>query len=98
MLLGLLLARQGIATILLEAHADFNREFRGDTIHPAIMDILNEVCLAERLLETVPHTMVRRIVLPLQGPNPVAVDFARLVLQGGGLPGDGVRRLGWVIL
>jgi 2-polyprenyl-6-methoxyphenol hydroxylase-like FAD-dependent oxidoreductase len=83
MLLGLLLARQGIATILLEAHADFDREFRGDTIHPAIMDILNEVCLAERLLETVPHTTVRSIVLPLQGPNPVAVDFAHL---GGRFP------------
>src|SRR5438067_7335526 len=40
MILGLLLARQGIPTTLLEAHADFDREFRGDSIHPAIMDIL----------------------------------------------------------
>jgi 2-polyprenyl-6-methoxyphenol hydroxylase-like FAD-dependent oxidoreductase len=82
-LLALLLARQGIATSLLEAHADFDREFRGDTIHPAIMDILNEVGLAGRLLETVPHTKVRSIVPPLPGPNQITVDFAHL---GGQFP------------
>jgi 2-polyprenyl-6-methoxyphenol hydroxylase-like FAD-dependent oxidoreductase len=82
-LLGLLLARQGIPTTLLEAHADFDREFRGDTIHPAIMEILDEVGLAQRLLETVPHTEVRRIVPPIGGPNPLVVDFARL---GGPFP------------
>jgi 2-polyprenyl-6-methoxyphenol hydroxylase-like FAD-dependent oxidoreductase len=42
-LLSLLLARQGIGTILLESHADFDRDFRGDTIHPAIMEILDEI-------------------------------------------------------
>jgi 2-polyprenyl-6-methoxyphenol hydroxylase-like FAD-dependent oxidoreductase len=82
-LLGLLLARQGSPTTLLESHADFDRDFRGDTIHPAIMDILDEVGLAQRLLETVPHTKVHRIIPPLPGPNPVAVDFANL---GGKFP------------
>jgi 2-polyprenyl-6-methoxyphenol hydroxylase-like FAD-dependent oxidoreductase len=77
-LLGLLLARQGIPTTLLEAHADFDREFRGDTIHPAIMEILDALGLAQRLLETDPHTKVRRLVPPLGGPNPLVVDFARL--------------------
>jgi 2-polyprenyl-6-methoxyphenol hydroxylase-like FAD-dependent oxidoreductase len=83
MLLALLLARQGIAATLLEAHADFDREFRGDTIHPAIMDILNEVGLAERLLQTVPHTKVRSIAPPLPGPSQFTVDFAHL---GGQFP------------
>src|SRR4030088_3099956 len=83
MLLALLLARQAIPTTLLEAHADFDRDFRGDTIHPAIMDILDEVGLAQTLLESVPHTKVRRIVPPLPGPNPVAADFGNL---GGKFP------------
>ncbi len=83
MLLGLLFARQGIMTTLLESHADFDREFRGDTIHPAIMDILNEVGLAGRLLETVPHTKVRSVVPPLPGPTQITVDFAHL---GGQFP------------
>jgi 2-polyprenyl-6-methoxyphenol hydroxylase-like FAD-dependent oxidoreductase len=83
MLLALLLARQGIATTLLEAHANFDREFRGDTIHPAIMDILNEIGLAQRLLEQVPHTTVRRVVLPLPAPDPIAVEFANV---GGRFP------------
>ncbi len=82
-LLRLLFARQGIKTTLLEGHADFDREFRGDTIHPAIMDILNEMGLADRLLETVPHTKVRSIIPSLRGPNPVAVDFTHL---GGQFP------------
>jgi flavin-dependent dehydrogenase len=71
-LLALLLARQGIATALLEAHTDFEREFRGDTIHPAILDILDEVGLAKTLLETVPHTKVRRLVphSPAECPSP----------------------------
>jgi 2-polyprenyl-6-methoxyphenol hydroxylase-like FAD-dependent oxidoreductase len=81
-LLALLLARQGIATTLLEAHTDFERDFRGDTIHPAILDILDEVGLATRLLETVPHTRVRPVP-PFSGAVPITVDFARL---GGKFP------------
>jgi 2-polyprenyl-6-methoxyphenol hydroxylase-like FAD-dependent oxidoreductase len=53
--LALLLARQGVAVTLLEAHHDFEREFRGDTIHPSVMEILDEIGLAERLLQ-LPHT------------------------------------------
>jgi len=40
-ILSLLLARQGIRVLLLEAHEDFDRDFRGDTIHPAILEILD---------------------------------------------------------
>ena len=77
-LLALLLARQGIATTLLEAHTDFERDFRGDTIHPAILDILDDVGLATRLLETVPHTEVRRVVPPFSGEVSITVNFATL--------------------
>ena len=74
-ILALLLARQGIPTVLLESHADFDRDFRGDTIHPAIMQILDEIGLANRLLETVPHTKVHRVVPPLPGGTPPSIDF-----------------------
>jgi 2-polyprenyl-6-methoxyphenol hydroxylase-like FAD-dependent oxidoreductase len=50
-ILALLLARQGVPVTLLEAHLDFERDFRGDTIHPSVMEILDELGLAERLLK-----------------------------------------------
>jgi 2-polyprenyl-6-methoxyphenol hydroxylase-like FAD-dependent oxidoreductase len=49
--LALLLARQGISVILLEAHKNFERDFRGDTIHPAILEVISEIGLADRLLQ-----------------------------------------------
>src|SRR5947209_20432327 len=49
--LALLLARQGIDVTLLEAHTDFDRDFRGDTIHLAVLEILDELDLAEPLLQ-----------------------------------------------
>jgi 2-polyprenyl-6-methoxyphenol hydroxylase-like FAD-dependent oxidoreductase len=56
--LALLLARQGIPTTLLEAHMDFDRDFRGDTIHPSVMQLMEELGLVERLHQ-LPHTKVR---------------------------------------
>src|SRR3954465_12408744 len=49
--LALLLARKGVDVTLLEAHPDFDREFRGDTIHPSVMEIMDQLGLADRLLE-----------------------------------------------
>src|SRR5215470_2802561 len=49
--LSLLLARQGIAVTLLELHNDFDRDFRGDTIHPSVMEVLDQLGLADRLLQ-----------------------------------------------
>ncbi len=75
--LGLLLARRGIAVTLLEAHDDFDREFRGDTLHPSSMAIMDELALAERLLE-LPHTTVPMLSIDTDaGPLPL-VDFRRL--------------------
>ena len=56
-MLALLLARRGVRVTLLEMHKDFDREFRGDTIHPSVMEILDQIGLAEKLLQ-IPHTKV----------------------------------------
>jgi 2-polyprenyl-6-methoxyphenol hydroxylase-like FAD-dependent oxidoreductase len=50
-ILSLLLARQGIPVTLLEAHDDFDRDFRGDTIHPSVLHLMDELGLAEQLLQ-----------------------------------------------
>jgi 2-polyprenyl-6-methoxyphenol hydroxylase-like FAD-dependent oxidoreductase len=57
-ILALLLARKGVDVTLLEEHTDFDREFRGDTLHAASMNIMDEIGLARRLLR-IPHTKVR---------------------------------------
>jgi len=74
-MLALLLARQGIPVVLLEAHADFDRDFRGDTIHPATMQVLDEIGLADGALE-LSHRKIRQAVLPTEPP--VVIDFGRL--------------------
>jgi 2-polyprenyl-6-methoxyphenol hydroxylase-like FAD-dependent oxidoreductase len=65
-MLALLLARQGVEVILLEAHTDFDREFRGDTIHPSVLRNLEEIGLVDQLLK-IPHTEVKR--LSFETPN-----------------------------
>jgi len=55
--LSLLLARRGVPVTLLEMHKDFDREFRGDTVHPSVMEILDQIGLADKLLE-IPHSKV----------------------------------------
>src|SRR5690242_8151682 len=57
---GLLLARAGVATIVLEKHADFLRDFRGDTIHPSTLQVMHELGLLEALLKE-PHQEVREL-------------------------------------
>src|SRR5579871_870201 len=58
--LALLLARKGVSVMLLEEHMDFDRDFRGDTVHPSVMDILDEIGLADRLLQ-IEHTRIQGI-------------------------------------
>ncbi|HSQ92257.1 MAG TPA: FAD-dependent monooxygenase, partial [Nitrospiraceae bacterium] len=48
MMLGLLLARAGVDVVVLEKHADFLRDFRGDTIHPSTLEVMHELGLLER--------------------------------------------------
>ena len=55
--LALLLARRGVPVTLLEMHKDFDRDFRGDTVHPSILEVLDQIGLADKLLE-IPHSKV----------------------------------------
>ena len=59
MMLGYLLARAGIEVLVLEKHADFLRDFRGDTIHPSTLEVMHELGVLEELLK-LPHQEVPR--------------------------------------
>jgi 2-polyprenyl-6-methoxyphenol hydroxylase-like FAD-dependent oxidoreductase len=67
MVLGLLLARAGVAVTVLEKHGDFLRDFRGDTVHPSTLELLDELGLAERFAR-LPQRRVSKIQLAL-GPG-----------------------------
>src|SRR5213594_896014 len=78
MMLGYLLARAGVEVLVLEKHGDFLRDFRGDTIHPSTLEILDEIGLAERFLD-LPHRKVRRLrITPPGGDRPLEFTFERL--------------------
>ncbi len=66
MMAGLLLARAGVKVRVLEKHADFFRDFRGDTVHPSTMEILDQLGLLERFLER-PHSRLDKAELRLAG-------------------------------
>ncbi|MCI0681058.1 MAG: FAD-dependent oxidoreductase [Gemmataceae bacterium] len=78
MMLAILLARRGVPVTLLEAHPTFEREFRGDTFHTSILEILDEIGLAEKLHE-LPHVKMFGPTIP--GPNGpyMPIDFRKLV-------------------
>jgi 2-polyprenyl-6-methoxyphenol hydroxylase-like FAD-dependent oxidoreductase len=76
-MLGLLLARRGVRVALLEMHKDFDREFRGDTIHPSVMEILDQIGLADKLLE-IPHTKVSGPTLKFANGTITPFDLGRL--------------------
>src|ERR1700676_3846773 len=76
-MLALLLARKGIPVLLLEAHKDFDREYRADTLHPYILEILEELGLADAL-HHLRHAKIRQMTaLTPTGPM-LLYDFGRL--------------------
>ena len=75
--LGLLLARAGVEITVLEKHANFLRDFRGDTVHPVTMRLLDELGLFEKF-EKLPHTKVEKAQYDLDGHLFTVVDFRRL--------------------
>src|SRR5438874_3915995 len=77
-ILGLLLARAGVEVVILEKHADFLRDFRGDTIHPSTLEILDELGLAERFLKELPHTEISQLIMRLPSGAKLGIDFRRL--------------------
>lgn len=77
MMLGYLLARAGIGTVVLEKHADFFRDFRGDTVHPSTMKIMGELGILKEFLK-VPHQKISRLE-GLFGTTPIRLaDLSRL--------------------
>ena len=60
MMAGYLLARAGVRVAVLEKHADFLRDFRGDTVHPSTMEAMHELGLLDRFLQR-PHSEIRQI-------------------------------------
>jgi 2-polyprenyl-6-methoxyphenol hydroxylase-like FAD-dependent oxidoreductase len=76
-MLGLLLARKGVDVRVLEKHGDFLRDFRGDTIHPSTMEIMDELSLAEKLLR-VKHTKAPRLRFRTPQGTVTVADFHRL--------------------
>ena len=76
-MLGLLLARKGVDVLVLEKHGDFLRDFRGDTIHPSTMEIMDELGLAEKLLR-VKHTKAPRLRFRTPQGTVTVADFRRL--------------------
>lgn len=77
MMAGLLLARAGIDTLVLEKHVDFLRDFRGDTVHPSTMEILAELGMLERFLQR-PHHRIDRAELDFNGRCLHIADFSHL--------------------
>ena len=77
MMLGFLLARAGVDVVVLEKHADFLRDFRGDTIHPSTLEIMHELGLLDEFLK-LPHRRVERLG-GIVGDTPVQIaDFTHL--------------------
>jgi len=77
MMLGLLLARQRVPVTLLEQHKDFDRDFRGDTIHPSTLEILDQIGLAEPLHQ-LRHAKIYGPTLRVANSSFSPIDFRRL--------------------
>ncbi len=77
MMLGLLLARAGVAVVVLEKHADFLRDFRGDTIHPSTLDVMHELGLLDALLR-LPHEEVTELKAQIGETIVPIADFSHL--------------------
>ncbi|HSI18838.1 MAG TPA: FAD-dependent oxidoreductase [Sphingomonas sp.] len=79
MVAGLLLARAGVKTTVLEKHGDFLRDFRGDTVHPSTLRIFSELGLLDALLAR-PHQKLREIGGRIAGREMKLVDFSHLAV------------------
>lgn len=79
MVLGLLLARAGVKVTVFEKHADFLRDFRGDTVHPVTLRLLEELGLYQEF-EAIPHTRMESAEFTVGGRKVTVADFGRLNL------------------
>jgi 2-polyprenyl-6-methoxyphenol hydroxylase-like FAD-dependent oxidoreductase len=77
MMLGLLLARQGVDVVVLEKHDDFLRDFRGDTIHPSTLDVIDELGFLDEFLAR-PHQRVTTLGGTVGDTIVTVADFRHL--------------------
>ena len=77
MMLGLLLARAGVDVVVLEKHADFLRDFKGDTVHPSTLEVMHELGLLENFLQR-PHDEVRELRATVGNTEMVLANFKHL--------------------
>lgn len=77
MMAGLLLARAGVDVVVLEKHGDFLRDFRGDTVHPSTMEILDQLGMLGRFLQR-PHSRIDEAALTFAGRKMIIGDLAHL--------------------
>lgn len=77
MMLGFLLARAGVEVLVLEKHADFLRDFRGDTIHPSTLQVMHELGLLAEFLKR-PHQQQRRLNAHVAGTELTIADFSHV--------------------
>jgi 2-polyprenyl-6-methoxyphenol hydroxylase-like FAD-dependent oxidoreductase len=77
MMLGLLLARAGVKVTVLEKHADFLRDFRGDVVHPSTLELMYELGLIEEFLK-LPHEKVSRLTGRIGADSVTLADFSHL--------------------
>jgi len=77
MMAGYLLGRAGVPVVVLEKHADFFRDFRGDTIHPSTLELMNELGLLGEFLKQ-PHQEVRELHAVVNGQVVPIADFSKL--------------------
>jgi 2-polyprenyl-6-methoxyphenol hydroxylase-like FAD-dependent oxidoreductase len=77
MMTGFLLARAGVEVVVLEKHADFNRDFRGDTIHPSTLELMHELGLLQEFLR-LPHQELRELRGVMNGHVVPLADFSHL--------------------
>jgi len=77
MMLGLLLARRGVDVLVLEKHADFLRDFRGDTIHPSTLEVMHELGLLDAFL-SLPHDEVQTVGGQIGDASVTIADFRHL--------------------
>ncbi len=80
LMLGVLLARAGVNVAVLEKHADFLRDFRGDTIHPSTMNVMHELGWLEEFLQ-LPHNPVRELYGQFGDERIRLADFSHLPAQ-----------------
>jgi len=80
MMLGYLLARAGLEVLVLEKHADFLRDFRGDTVHPSTLEIMHELGLLDDFLK-LPHRQLTRVRARIGGEDITLGDMSRLATR-----------------